>query len=64
MAAGRFGMAARNLAKLLAWKPSSDEAAYMLGICEQARGRPQEAAEAWTRVTPGSGSRVRPSFIA
>jgi enediyne biosynthesis protein E4 len=54
MAAGRFGMAARNLDRLLAWKPGSDEAAYLLGICEQARGRIQEATAAWSRVTPGS----------
>ena len=54
MAAGRFGLAARNLDKLLAWKPNSDEAAYVLGICEQARGRYQAAAEAWARVAPGS----------
>ena len=54
MAAGKYGMAARNLVNLLAWKPSSDEADYLLGICEQARGRPQEATAAWSRVTPGS----------
>jgi thioredoxin-like negative regulator of GroEL len=54
MAAGRFGGAARNLVNLLAWKPNSDEAAYLLGMCEQARGRIQEAADAWARVTPGS----------
>ena len=35
-------------------QPDSDEAAYLLGICEQARGRNQAAAEAWARVAPGS----------
>jgi thioredoxin-like negative regulator of GroEL len=54
MAAGRFGLAARNLEKLLAWSPSADEAAYVLGICEQARGRTREADQAWARVSPGS----------
>ena len=54
MATGRFAIAARNLVKLLAWKPDSDEAAYLLGTCEQARGRNQEAEEAWARVVPGS----------
>jgi enediyne biosynthesis protein E4 len=54
MAAGRFGMAARDLNQLLAWKPDSDEAAYVLGICEQARGRNQAAEQAWARVAPGS----------
>ncbi len=52
--AGRYGIAAHNLAKVLAWKPDSDEAAYLLGTCEQARGRNQAAGEAWARVVPGS----------
>ncbi len=54
MAAGRFGLAARNLEQLLAWKSNSDEVAYVLGICEQARGRAREADQAWARVSPGS----------
>ncbi len=54
MAAGRFGMAARNLEKLLAWRPGSGEAAYALGVCEQARGRYPAAELAWARVAPGS----------
>jgi tetratricopeptide (TPR) repeat protein len=54
MATGRFGLAARNLVELLAWKPDSDKAAYLLGVCEQARGRNPAAAAAWARVTPGS----------
>ena len=37
--AGRHGVAARNLAEVLAWEPGSDEAAYLLGLCEKARGR-------------------------
>ena len=37
--AGRHGVAARNLAAVLAWEPGSDEAAYLLGVCEKARGR-------------------------
>jgi enediyne biosynthesis protein E4 len=54
VAAGRYAIAARDLAELLASKPDSDEAAYLLGACEQARGRNQAAVEAWARVTPGS----------
>jgi thioredoxin-like negative regulator of GroEL len=54
MAAGRHAIAARNLIQLMAWSSDSDEAAYLLGICEQARGRNQGADEAWTRVIPGS----------
>jgi enediyne biosynthesis protein E4 len=52
--AGLHGTAARNLAALLAWEPGSDEAAYLLGLCEKARGRTEAADEAWDRIPPGS----------
>ncbi len=52
--AGRHGHAARKLVVLSAWKPDSDEAAYLLGVCEKARGRAQAAFQAWERVSPGS----------
>jgi thioredoxin-like negative regulator of GroEL len=54
MAAGRHGVAARTLATLLAWKPDSDEAVFLLGLCEKARGRAAEAAQAWGRLRPES----------
>ncbi len=52
--AGRPGHAARKLANLLAWKPNSDEASYLLGVCEKARGQAPAAFGAWERVSPGS----------
>ena len=52
--AGRHGHAARKAAMLLAWKPDSDEATYLLGVCEKARGQAQAAFRAWERVSPGS----------
>jgi enediyne biosynthesis protein E4 len=52
--AGRHGQAARKAAMLLAWMPDSDEATYLLGACEKARGQPQAAFQAWERVRPGS----------
>ncbi|MFI5455379.1 MAG: tetratricopeptide repeat protein [Isosphaerales bacterium] len=52
--AGRNALAARNLVALLAWNPSSDQAAYLLGVCEKARGRSEAASEAWARVPPDS----------
>jgi enediyne biosynthesis protein E4 len=52
--AGRHGTAARNLADLLAWEPGSDEAIYLLGVCENARGRTAAAEVAWARIRPGS----------
>jgi enediyne biosynthesis protein E4 len=52
--AGRHGHAARKLEMLLAWKPDSGEAAYLLGVCEKARGQAQAAFHAWERVSPGS----------
>ena len=54
MAAGNFDVVALNLARVPSGSRGSDEAAYLLGMCEQARGRPQAATEAWSRVTPGS----------
>ena len=47
MGAGRFGAAARDLERILARNPDSGEAAYVLGICEQARGRNEPADQAW-----------------
>jgi thioredoxin-like negative regulator of GroEL len=54
MANGRFGIAARDLNKLLQSEPGSDEAAILLGRCEQERGRLQAAAAALARVPYGS----------
>ena len=56
--AGRHGTAARNLAELLAWEPGSDEAIYLLGVCENARGRTAAAEVAWARIRPGSAFAV------
>ena len=52
--AGRHGHAARKVQTLLAWKPHSDEAVYLLGVCEKAMGRMQDAFGAWERVSPAS----------
>ena len=52
--AGRHGAAARSLNALLAREPSSDEAAYLLGLCERSRGRTDSADEAWALVPPDS----------
>jgi enediyne biosynthesis protein E4 len=54
MGAGRHALAARKLAAILARNPRSDDAAYLLGKCEKARGRIDEASLAWARVPPGS----------
>jgi enediyne biosynthesis protein E4 len=54
MAAGRHGIAGRRLIALLASNPGSDQAAYLLGVCELTRGRNRDAELAWERVTPGS----------
>ncbi len=54
MQIGRYQAAANRLANMLARRPDWDEAAYLLGVCEKTRGRPDEAAAAWARVRPGS----------
>jgi tetratricopeptide (TPR) repeat protein len=52
--ANRQTTAARKLADLLAWKPDCDEAAYLLGSCERAKGRIDVAEKAWLRVPASS----------
>jgi tetratricopeptide (TPR) repeat protein len=54
MQAGRHGHAVQKLMRLAAWKPDSDEAAYLLGMCEKARGQAMAAYQAWERVSPRS----------
>lgn len=56
---GRHATAARKLAALLARRPGSDEALYLLGECEMRRGRTDAADAAWARVPPGSPSAAR-----
>jgi enediyne biosynthesis protein E4 len=54
MANRRFGIAARELSRLLERDPHDAEAAILLGRCEKERGRTKAAAEALARVAPGS----------
>jgi tetratricopeptide (TPR) repeat protein len=54
IAQAHYGIAARRLTALLTQNPKADEAAYLLGVCEQRRGRAGAASEAWARVAPGS----------
>ena len=60
--AGRHGAAVRNLAALLSWEPGSDEAAYLLGLCEKTRGQNEAAAAAWARV-PAHSSFAIPATL-
>jgi enediyne biosynthesis protein E4 len=59
--AGRHAIAARNLGEVLKRDPGSDEALYLLGLCEKARGRSDAASEVWGRVPPTS--RFAPSAL-
>ena len=59
IAANRRATAARRLTQLIARGTNDDEVAYLLGVCEHARGRDQAAAAAWARVTPGSSFSAR-----
>ncbi len=51
---GRHATASRKLNSLLARRPDSDEALYLLGTCEMSRGRAELADDAWARVPPDS----------
>jgi predicted Zn-dependent protease len=59
MEGGRHASAARRLRALLARQPDSDEALYLLGACELARGRADTADAIWARVPPASPSATR-----
>ena len=54
MSAGRFGLARKQLTELVARWPSWGEALYQLGVCEQARNRPEAAIAMFERVPPDS----------
>ena len=54
MQAGRYAVAARDLSALLARSINTDRTAYLLGVCEKARGRMREADAAWARIPPDS----------
>ena len=65
---GHYNSAHRNLSDVLARRPGWDEARYHLGVCEQARQKPQSAWDAFAAVAPDSSwagwSDVRRSRIA
>jgi enediyne biosynthesis protein E4 len=50
----RYAVAARDLSPLLARSTDSDRAAYLLGVCEKARGRVREADMIWASIHPDS----------
>ena len=58
----RFAIAANKLGELRARCPGSDEVRYLLGTCEQKRGRSQAAVDVLAQVTPGSEFAVRAIF--
>jgi tetratricopeptide (TPR) repeat protein len=61
VASGRFAEARPWLAASLAgnWGSDAAEAAYLLGVCEHAAGRPAAALEAWGRVPSESSYGTR-----
>jgi thioredoxin-like negative regulator of GroEL len=50
MDAARYGAARKRLARLAAHRPSSGEARYRLGVCEQSLGHVDAALAAWKAV--------------
>ena len=59
MQRGRYAAAARDLSALLDRRADSDQALYLLGVCEKARGRPREADAAWARIPQDAPSSSR-----
>lgn len=59
MEAGLYALAAKDLVELLEQNPGSDEAAFLLGTCERARGRAKAADDAWAKVPPHSPFALR-----
>jgi enediyne biosynthesis protein E4 len=57
--AGKHGHARLKLTAVSAWWSSNpDQVAYLAGICERAKGRPDLAAESWARVSSTSSFTV------
>lgn len=54
ISAGRFALARSRLTELVARRPGWGEALYQLGVCEQARNRPDAAFEVFGRVPADS----------
>ena len=54
MRSGLYATAIRDLSALLRWSPGSGRAAYLLGVCEKARGRVREADAAWAAIPSGT----------
>ncbi|MDR3636572.1 MAG: FG-GAP-like repeat-containing protein [Isosphaeraceae bacterium] len=59
LAAGRLSTARARLAGLAARRTADGEAAYYLGLCEEAKGNMQAALAWWSKVPPGSPFSVR-----
>jgi tetratricopeptide (TPR) repeat protein len=51
---GRYATAARELSTLLDWRPGSDRATYLRGVCEKALGQPGKADATWAAIPPDS----------
>jgi predicted Zn-dependent protease len=54
MEAGLLALARKRLTRLIEARPGEAEAAYLLGQCEAARGRPGAALDAWARIPTDS----------
>ena len=59
---GRYAVAARNLAALLEQEPDSDEASYLLGLCEKSRGRTEAADQSWIKI-PARSRFAAPAIV-
>jgi enediyne biosynthesis protein E4 len=63
VAARWFAPARDRLARLVARRPTHDEALFQLGVCEDALGRPDAAVAAWAAV-PATSPRAAEASVA
>jgi hypothetical protein len=63
MNAGRYGLACQRLSQLAGRWTNQGEVLLLLGACELARGRRDEALAAWAQIPPASPSFTRAALL-
>jgi tetratricopeptide (TPR) repeat protein len=59
IADGRWGTAREELTQIVRRRPGEGQALFLLGLCEEALGRPERALAAWERIAPDDPSHAQ-----